>query len=129
MSIIHYQLSIALQGPQTHATRGGDGCQEGCERGYYYLHRNLNNPLLHNCPLSIVNYQLLSLVLINLVIAAGSRSRVDHQRAGLGRHSEATGIDTAILSQFDARTVDGCGRHLTLCGRDAQLHLCILIEA
>ena len=23
----------------THATRGTDGRQEGCERGYYHLHR------------------------------------------------------------------------------------------
>ena len=29
-----------------HATRGCDGYQEGRERGYYHLHRNLNNSLL-----------------------------------------------------------------------------------
>ena len=29
--------------------RGGrDGRQEGCERGYYHLHRNLNHLLLHS---------------------------------------------------------------------------------
>ena len=32
----------------THATRGRDGRQEGRERGYYHLHRNLNHSLLHN---------------------------------------------------------------------------------
>ena len=32
-----------------HATRRGDGRQEGGERGYYNLHRNLNQSLLlHN---------------------------------------------------------------------------------
>ena len=32
-----------------HATRCGDGRQEGGERGYYNLHRNLNQSLLlHN---------------------------------------------------------------------------------
>ena len=32
-----------------HATRSGDGRQEGGERGYYNLHRNLNQSLLlHN---------------------------------------------------------------------------------
>ena len=31
-----------------HATRGGDGRQEGRECGYYHLHRNLNNSLLHS---------------------------------------------------------------------------------
>ena len=81
LSIFHYPLSIALQGPQAHATGGGDGRQEGRERGYYNLHRNLNNPLLHNCPLSIVHYQLRSLVLVYLVvtIAATDGTRVDHE--------------------------------------------------
>ena len=30
------------------ATRGRDGRQECRERGYYHLHRNLNNSLLHS---------------------------------------------------------------------------------
>ena len=35
-----------------HARRGRDGCQEGRERGYYNLHRNLNKTIcLHNCEL------------------------------------------------------------------------------
>ena len=29
-----------------HATGGRDGRQEGCERGYYHLHRNLNKSFL-----------------------------------------------------------------------------------
>jgi len=33
--------------PMPHATRGRDGRQECRERGYYHLHRNLNN-LLHS---------------------------------------------------------------------------------
>ena len=33
----------------THATRGGECRQEGGERGYYHLHRKLNQALLrHN---------------------------------------------------------------------------------
>ena len=41
-----------------HATRGRDGRQEGRECGYYHLHRNLNNPLLHNfrCFFLTTNY-------------------------------------------------------------------------
>ena len=31
----------------THARRGCDGREEGCECGYYYLHRNLNDSLFH----------------------------------------------------------------------------------
>ena len=38
---------FSLEGPVAHAARGRDGRQEGRERGYYHLHRNLNNPLLH----------------------------------------------------------------------------------
>ena len=38
--ILHIDRSM------THATRGGDCRQEGGERGYYNLHRNLNQTLL-----------------------------------------------------------------------------------
>ena len=57
------QRSLERNRPQSHTTGRRDGRQEGCERGYYNLHRNLNNPLLHNCPLSIFNYQLRSISL------------------------------------------------------------------
>ncbi len=36
-----------LEGAVAHTARGRDGRQEGRECGYYNLHRNLNNPLLH----------------------------------------------------------------------------------
>ena len=32
-----------------HTTRGRDGRQEGRERGYYNLHRNLNHTLFIRC--------------------------------------------------------------------------------
>ena len=38
---------LILEGTVAHAARGGDGRQEGRECGYYHLHRNLNNALLH----------------------------------------------------------------------------------
>jgi len=38
----------------THATGRGDGCQEGGECGYYYLHRNLNETLLFHNSLHIL---------------------------------------------------------------------------
>ena len=38
---------LILERTVAHTARGGDGRQEGRERGYYYLHRNLNNPFLH----------------------------------------------------------------------------------
>ena len=36
-----------LEGAVAHTTRGRDGRQEGRERGYYNLHRNLNETLFH----------------------------------------------------------------------------------
>jgi hypothetical protein len=42
-----------------HATGRAQCCQEGCESGYYHLHRYLNNSIrLHNSQLSTINYQL-----------------------------------------------------------------------
>ena len=38
----------SLEWSVAHATRSRDGRQEGRERGYYHLHRNLNNSLLHS---------------------------------------------------------------------------------
>ena len=38
---------LDVNGSKTHATRSTDGREEGRERGYYYLHRNLNKPLFH----------------------------------------------------------------------------------
>jgi len=35
-----------LERPITHTARRCDGREEGGERGYYYLHRNLNETLL-----------------------------------------------------------------------------------
>ena len=40
-------LFLEYNRTSSHATRGGDGRQEGRERGYYHLHRNLNDFLLH----------------------------------------------------------------------------------
>ena len=40
----------SLERSVAHAARGGDGRQEGRERGYYHLHRNLNDSLLHTSP-------------------------------------------------------------------------------
>ena len=44
----HYGNLLPLKRSVPHATRGRDGRQEGRERGYYYLHRNLDDSLLHN---------------------------------------------------------------------------------
>ena len=45
---IHYSLfTIHSEGAVAHAAGGRDGRQEGCECGYYNLHRNLNETLLH----------------------------------------------------------------------------------
>ena len=41
------QRSLERNRPIPHTTRGRDRRQEGRECGYYYLHRHLNNSLLH----------------------------------------------------------------------------------
>ena len=42
----------------THAGGRCDGRQEGRESGYYHLHRNLNDPFLHDYSLFTVHYSL-----------------------------------------------------------------------
>ena len=49
---------MSLEWPVTHATRGRDGRQECRERGYYHLHRHLNDFLLHTFSLFTVHYSL-----------------------------------------------------------------------
>ena len=49
---------MSLEWPVTHATRGRDGRQKGCERGYYHLYRHLNNPLLHTSSLLTIHFSL-----------------------------------------------------------------------
>ena len=39
--------SLNCNGSEAHAARGRDGRQEGRERGYYDLHRDLNHSFLH----------------------------------------------------------------------------------
>ena len=39
-----------LEGAVAHATGRCDGRQEGCESGYYNLHRDLNDALFHASP-------------------------------------------------------------------------------
>ncbi len=41
-----------------HATGGRDGRQEGCESGYYNLHRDLKNLLFHNS-LHLITFECL----------------------------------------------------------------------
>jgi len=65
---------------------------------------------------------------VGAATAAAGSTRVDHKAGSLCGHREVTGVHTIVLSQLNAGAVDGCGGHLTLCGRDADLHLVILIE-
>ena len=41
-------LLIEWERPVTHARRGRDGREEGCESGYYDLHRDLDDSLFHD---------------------------------------------------------------------------------
>ena len=54
----HYSLRSQSDRSMSHATRGCDGRQEGCESGYYHLHRYLNNTIrLHNFHCSLFKVQ------------------------------------------------------------------------
>ena len=117
-----------LEGAVAHTTRGRDGRQEGRERGYYNLHRNLNNPLLHtlfrlnvSCRRSDTWGQarsvlfpmahwclspvchLYGLVLVEAFATVATfvaGTGADHEGRSLSGHSEATGVDTVVLSQL-----------------------------
>ena len=43
----HRSFLLERKRSVTHTAGRCDGRQEGCECGYYYLHRNLNETLLH----------------------------------------------------------------------------------
>ena len=45
--MIPVALLIEWERSEIHATRGCDGCQEGCESDYYDLHRDLDDAFLH----------------------------------------------------------------------------------
>ena len=54
----------------SHTTRGGDGRQEGCESGYYHLHRYLNNTIrLHKLHLTSSILHLTSYIIHRLVLS------------------------------------------------------------
>ena len=46
----HCKTLIEWERSEAHATRGCDGCQKGCESGYYDLHRYLDDAFLHPLP-------------------------------------------------------------------------------
>jgi len=70
-----------LEGAVAHAARGRDGRQEGRECGYYYLHRHLNDTLLHSFSLITNHYSLAQrLVLVEVIATVTTRAtRVDHE--------------------------------------------------
>ena len=49
-ALIPVALLIEWERSVTHTRRGCDGCQEGCESGYYDLHRYLDDTLFHSLP-------------------------------------------------------------------------------
>ena len=93
------------EGTIAHAARGGDGRQEGRECGYYHLHRNLNDFLLHTLFRLNVSWRRSDTwgpyLRVGIVIVVFTLTCVDDQGRGLTRHSEATSVDTVVLSQFN----------------------------
>ena len=65
-------FSLEYQWSEAHATRGRDGRQEGRECGYYHLHRNLNNPLLHaSPPFRLILVEAIVTVVVTIVATTG----------------------------------------------------------
>ena len=64
-------------GSEAHATRGRDGRQEGREGGYYHLHRNLNNTLLHASP---PFWLILVKAIVTVVVAVVTTTRSEERR-------------------------------------------------
>ena len=60
------QRSLERNRSVSHAARGRNRCQKCRERGYYYLHRHLNNPLFHTSSLFIIHYSLFISVALSL---------------------------------------------------------------
>ena len=50
--------SSEWEGTVSHATRGRDGRQEGCESGYYHLRQHLNNLTLFHNHLSLLMFHI-----------------------------------------------------------------------
>ena len=55
------QRTLERNRPISHTARSGNRRQEGCERGYYNLHRNLNNPLFHSSSPYTIHYSLFTI--------------------------------------------------------------------
>jgi len=106
------QRSLERNRSVTHTIGRGNRRQEGRERGYYNLHRNLNETLFHGPILFTLHSSLFTraaLVFIQSFAAIATftaDTRADHEGRSLSGHSEATGVDTVVLSQLDSRTVD-----------------------
>ena len=81
-------------GAVAHTTRGRDGRQEGRERGYYHLHRYLNNPLLHaSPPFRLILVEAIVTVVATVVATAGVVTA-----SGIGAATLLTALAAALRS-------------------------------
>ena len=85
-------FSLEYQWSEAHATRGRDGRQEGRERGYYHLHRYLNNPLLHASP----PFRLILVEAIVTVVATVVATASVVTASGIGAATLLTTLITAL---------------------------------
>ena len=85
-----------LERAAAHAAGRGNRRQKCRERGYYYLHRHLNNPLLHTSSLLTIHYSLarraprLVFIKVSSSVTTAATACIDHQARSLSRHCEAT---------------------------------------
>ena len=98
----------------SHTTRGCDGRQEGCESGYYHLHRYLNNTIrLHKLHLT-------SDIFHRLVLSQAAAGLGEHLAHNLTRLSVLDGysLHGGCSAQGECLTVHCalCRRHTAVCG-------------
>ena len=78
--------------------------------------------------ISIIRFFIGLVVRQSVATVTAASAGIDHEGRSLGRHSEATRVDTTVRGQLDARTVDGCSGRCTAGGSDADLHLIVLVQ-
>ena len=78
--------------------------------------------------ISMIRFFIGLVVRQSVATVTAASAGIDHEGRSLGRHSEATRVDTTVRGQLDGRTVDGCSGRRTAGGSDADLHLIVLVQ-
>ena len=103
-TVVQGILVSESNGSETHAARGRDGRQEGREGGYYYLHRYLNNPLLHaSPPFRLILVEAIVTIVVTVVTASGIVTAAGIvTTSGIGSATLFSALAAALLTALAA---------------------------